>query len=345
MASSPTGPEGAAEAKEPEQTPEAAASRRRGERLVGTSRSVQRAQEQIAVAGRGRFPVLLTGEDGVDKELLARLIHRASEWATGSFFALDASLVPEALLGRELLGTEARAIASLPAESEGAFSRVGAGTVLLERIEAVPKDLQQILAAAIEEGRFRRIGATGTLPLEGRLIASSTESLERLTSGSGIAPELSRRLVLNIEIDALRDRREDILPLAAHALATARAEIEEELDRPCPVKGFTREALQQLREHSWPGNERELREHVRSALHLARGEEVGTEDLLLSSESTDEIASFRDAKRAFEREYVTRILRLCKGNISRAARIAKKDRKDFYDVMRRNSISPQEFRD
>jgi two-component system response regulator GlrR len=176
------------------------------------------------------------------------------------------------------------------------------------------------------------------------MLASSTESLERLTSSGRLAPELSRCLVLNIEIDALRDRREDILPLAAQALATARAEIEEELDRPCPVKGFTREALKQLREHSWPGNERELREHVRSALHLARGEDVGTEDLLLSSESTDQIASFRDAKRSFEREYVTRILRLCKGNISRAARIAKKDRKDFYDVMRRNSINPQEFR-
>ena len=197
---------------------------------------------------------------------------------------------------------------------------------------------------ALEEGRFRRLGSGESLPLDCRLIASSTETLEGLTSSGRVAPELSRRLVLNIEIDALRDRREDILPLAAHALAAAREEIEQELGRACSVTGFTREALERLREHDWPGNERELREQIRSALRLARGEEVGPEDLLLGGESTGEIPSFRDAKRAFEREYVTRILQLCKGNISRAARIAKKDRKDFYDVMRRNSIKPQDFR-
>ncbi|MEE9280457.1 MAG: sigma 54-interacting transcriptional regulator [Myxococcota bacterium] len=341
MSSSPGAPEGS---QGSERAPAEGSIRRRGDRLVGTSRSVQRAQEQIAVAGRGRFPVFITGEEGVDKELVARLIHAASEWATGGFFALDASLVPETLLGRELLGSELAAIASLPAEAEGAFTRVGSGTVLLEHVEAVPKELQQTLAVAIEEGRYRRLGGGESRALESRLIASSIEPLESLTSSGGIVPELSRRLVLNIELDALRDRRDDILPLAAHALAVAREEIEHELGRPCPVRGFTREALERLREHNWPGNERELREQIRSALRLARGEEVGTEDLLLGGESTDQIASFRDAKRAFEHEYVTRILRLCKGNISRAARIAKKDRKDFYDVMRRNSIDPQEFR-
>ncbi len=123
---------------------------RRSERLVGTSRSVQRAQEQIAVAGRGRFPVFMTGEEGLDKELVARLIHAASEWASGGFFALDASLVPEALLGRELFGSEDGAISSLPSESTGAFGRIGAGTVLLEHLEAVPKELQQLLSTAIE---------------------------------------------------------------------------------------------------------------------------------------------------------------------------------------------------
>ncbi len=343
MSSAPTAPGGAA--GESEQASAERSTRRRSERLIGTSRSVQRAQEQIAVAGRGRFPVFVNAEDGVDKELVGRLIHSASEWAAGGFFALDASLVPEALLGRELFGSEEDAITSLPSESIGAFSRVGAGTVLLEHLEAVPKDLQQLLGAAIEEGSFRRLGGGQPQPLECRLIGSSTEPLAQLTGAGRIVPELGRRLVLNIELQSLRERREDILPLAAHALAEAREEIEAELGRPCSVRGFTREALERLRDHDWPANERELREQIRSALRLAQGEEVGSEDLLLGTEaSTEEIASFRDAKRAFERQYVTRILRLCKGNISRAARIAKKDRKDFYDVMRRNSINPQDFR-
>ena len=110
------------------------------------------------------------------------------------------------------------------------------------------------------------------------------------------------------------------------------------------MRGFTREALERLRDHTWPGNERELREQIRAALRLARGEEIGADDLVLGGESSDEVSSFRDAKRRFERDYVARVLRLCKGNISRAARIAKKDRKDFYDVMRRNGINPADFR-
>ena len=103
-------------------------------------------------------------------------------------------------------------------------------------------------------------------------------------------------------------------------------------------------SLERLRAYGWPGNVRELREQIRAAVRLARGDELGPEDLLLAWESSENIPAFRDAKRAFEHEYVTRVLRICRGNISRAARIAKKDRKDFYDVIRRNSINPQDFR-
>src|SRR5262249_12103147 len=130
--------------------------RRRSDRLVGTSRAAQRTLEQIAVAGRGRFHLHVSGEPGTDKELVARLIHGASEWATGGFFALDASLVPETLVGRELFGSERSAIASLPGESTGALDRMSRGTVLVDQIEALPKELQQALAGALGDGRFRR---------------------------------------------------------------------------------------------------------------------------------------------------------------------------------------------
>jgi two-component system response regulator GlrR len=110
------------------------------------------------------------------------------------------------------------------------------------------------------------------------------------------------------------------------------------------VRGFSRDALDRLRAHHWPGDERELREQIRASIGLARGTELGPEDLMLSWESSSQVPSFREGKRTFEQEYVTRVLRLCGGNISRAARIAKKDRKDFYDVMRRNGINPSDFR-
>ncbi len=319
--------------------------RRRSDRLVGTSRAIQRAVEQIQVAGRGRFPIWIHAEDGVEKDLIARLIHAASEWATGGFFALDASIVPESLLGRELFGSESGAIKALPSAYAGAFERNQAGTILIERIEAMPKDLQHTLAKAIEENAFCRIGSSQRVPLDGRLIAASAASIDSLSSDGKIIPELSEHLrLLEVRIPPLRERKEDILPSAAQYLSLARSEIESETGRPCEVRGFTRKALERLVQHTWPGNERELREQVRAALRLARGTDLGPEDLLLSWESSEEVPSFREAKRAFEREYVTRVLRICHGNISRAARIAKKDRKDFYDVMRRNAINPQDFR-
>lgn len=280
----------------------------------------------------------------MDAELVARLIHDASEWAKGGFFALDAALIPQTLLAREIFGSEAGAISSLPGDFEGALQRTAGGTVLIEHIESLPKELQHSIGAALLEGRFRRIGSKDPIPLECRLIASSTETLGSLATSGRLAPELADRFrLLEIQIPPLRERREDILPIASVILESARDEVQREWGHAPAVRGFTREALDRLREHRWPGNERELREQIRSAVRLSRAEEIGPEDLLLDA-STEDIPSFRDAKRAFEREYVTRVLRLCGGNISRAARIAKKDRKDFYDVMRRNGIDPRAFR-
>lgn len=321
------------------------ATRRRSDQLVGTSRAVQRALQQVAVAGRGHFPVYVFGEDGVDKETVARLTHSHSGWAQNGFFSLDTSIVPAQLLGRELFGCETGAMEALPESYEGAFERTSNGTVLIEHVELMAKDLQQALATAIKSKQFRRIGGTKVSSLECRLIVSSNASLEEATANGTLIPELAEALrLLEIRIPPLRERKEDIIPIAAHLLSLGRAEIERETGKPCPVRGLSREALEQMREHSWPGNEHELGEQILSALRLSRAEELGPEDLMLSWDQADEIPSFRDAKRSFEHEYVTRILRLCKGNISRAARIAKKDRKDFYDVMRRNEINPQDFR-
>ena len=312
---------------------------------MGTSKAVQRALEQVAVAGRGHFPVFIHGEDGVDKELVARLTHSQSEWASNGFFSVDASIMPESLLARELLGSQEGAIPSLPDAHQGAFERTPRGTVLIEHIASIPKELQQSLAAILKSKQYRRIGSGEFLTLESRVIAASTHSLDDLSSSGRVVQELAEQLrVLEIRIPPLRDRKEDIIPMAAHLLSLARAEIERETGQPCPVRSLSREALEQLRSHSWPGNERELREQILAALRLSQTEELAADDLLLSLEVSDDMPSFRDAKRSFEHEYVTRVLSICRGNISRAARVAKKDRKDFYDVMRRNEIKPQDFR-
>jgi len=327
------------------ETPVPARRRAGPDRLVGASRAIQTVREQIAVAARGRFPVWIQGEDGIDRELVARLIHDGSEWTRGGFFALDASVVPAALVGRELLGCAANAIPALPGSYVGAFQRCAGGTVLVEELQSVPKDVQQSIASAIEEGVFRRTGESEERAFECRLIGAGRGRLDSLASDGGLISGLLERMkLLELFLPPLRERPEDIVPLAAQALASARGELQEESGLASEVRGFSPSAIEQLVSYSWPGNDRELREHIRAALRLAKGDEIGSEDIVLGWDSEASVPPFREAKRAFEREYVTRVLRLCRGNISRAARIARKDRKDFYDVMRRNSIDPQQFR-
>jgi two-component system response regulator GlrR len=140
-----------------------------------------------------------------------------------------------------------------------------------------------------------------------------------------------------IRIEPLASRTEDILPLAAHFLSDFAA------DEGVEPVGFSADARRWLIEEPWTGNVRELRERIRQAIRLAGQGAISAESLMLSTEG-DEVPSFKDAKRAFETRYVEGLLRRCGGNISRAARMAKKDRKDFYDVIRRTGVDPSEFR-
>ena len=322
-----------------------AMTRGRQPRLVGTSRAVESLAKQIAIAGRGRFPVWIYGDDGVNKELVARLIHEASEWASGGFFSLDASVIPASLLARELFGAEEGAISTLPTFHEGAFGRNQRGTVVVDGAAALPKSIQQALARALDTSLYERIGGSTEISLESRLIAAGERNIDALVSEGTLLPEFAERLrLLEIQVPSLRDRTEDILPIAGEILAEIRSEIEDQTKRPCPVRGFAAGALERLVNHPWPGNERELREQIRSAVGVAKGADIQSEDLMFGWDGPDQVPPFREAKRAFEREYVVRILRMCRGNISQAARIARKDRKDFYDVMKRNSIDPQTFR-
>ena len=315
------------------------------DKLIGASRAIQQVREQIEVAGRSRFSLFVTGEEGIDKDWIGRIVHHSSGWASGSYRSLNASAMSGRLLARELFGTEAGAITSLPEASLGALAQAGAGTVLLDHIEAVPRPLQTLLARALERKRFTPIGSRKELTLHCRLIGASPHTLERLTSVGRLLPELAQHLqLIEIHIPPLRERCEDVLPLALSALFRAREEFERERGVACPVERFSLLALERLCGYHWPGNEHELNDQVRSALRLARRAELGPEDLLLGSDTIERIPTFQEAKRSFEREYAMRVLRLCSGNVSRAARLAGKDRKDFYDVMRRNGIEPQDFR-
>jgi two-component system response regulator GlrR len=309
--------EAAAEAAAPIDRP---SGRRRGDRIVGAGRATQEVVELALTAARSERPVLITGPQGSGKDHLARAIHAWSGRSSGPYVVVSTGLVPEGQLGRELFG----------GSEDGALARAAGGTLVIDGAERLADGVRGTLARALAEGRFHREGEANPAALRARVIATSSKPIERSPFG-----DLPQHL---IRIQSLSERPEDILPLAAHFL---RLHAEEEGVAPV---GFTSEARSALVAESWPGNVRELGERVRQAVRLAGNGAISAEALLLAAPDSDQVPSFKEAKRAFETRYVVGLLRRCGGNISRAARLAKKDRKDFYDVIRRTGIDPREFR-
>jgi len=232
------------------------------------------------------------------------------------------------LQAREVFGCAANVHGAVPGEYAGGLAEAARGTLLLTDADALRNEVAGSLLAALTQGHFTRQGEEVGQPLRARVVVTS-----RGSNGSIFGDVPHHR----IAISALAERSEDILPLAAHFLAES---AEEQGDAPV---GFTEDAREALLGQGWPGNARELRERVRQAVRLAGGAAVSAEALMLSSQG-ETIPSFKEAKRAFETRYVEGLLRRCNGNISRAARLAKKDRKDFYDVIRRTGVDPQQFR-
>ncbi len=298
--------------------------RRRGDRIVGAGRATQEVVELAIVAARSDRPVVITGPQGSGKDHLARAIHSWSGRSSGPYVVVSAALAGEGQIGRELFGAPG-------AGEPGALDRAAGGTLVLDGIDRVAEGPRALFSRAVAEGRFQREGDATAIPLRARVIATSTASFERAPFGEAAQQHHIRLLPLS-------ERPEDILPLAAHFL---RLHADEE---GVTAVGFTSDARNALVAEPWPGNVRELGERIRQAVRLAGNGAISSEALLLAAADLEQVPSFKDAKRAFETRYVVGLLRRCGGNISRAARLAKKDRKDFYDVIRRTGIDPTEFR-
>jgi two-component system, NtrC family, response regulator GlrR len=275
------------------------------------------------------IPVHVSGPAGSGKQHIARAIHAWSSRTGGPFVVLAGAALAEPLVARELYGCVQGLYPTLPEAYDGALSRASGGTLLIERIDRLPGSVHREIPKILAEGRFQREGDARFTPLRARIVTTSLDPIERSPFGDLPHHTLALR--------PLAERSDDIPPLAAHFLRMYAEEAGIE------AVGFTSEARNALLTEPWPGNVRELAERIRQALRLAGNGAVSAEALLLSTDA-EEIPSFKEAKRAFETRYVVGLLRRCGGNISRAARLAKKDRKDFYDVIRRTGVDPSEFR-
>jgi DNA-binding NtrC family response regulator len=238
--------------------------RRSEHEIVGEGRAIRQLLDSVASAASSRATVLLQGEPGTGKELLARAIHAQSDRREGPFIRMNCAALPEGQIESALFGHEKGALMGSPKRSLGALERANGGTLLLDEIAELPPDLQPKLLRVLQEREFERIGGSGAVKADVRIIATTTRDLEAEVSAGRFRQDLYYRLnVFPISIQPLRDRREDIPVLAHRFAARAAAEAGKEL------QGFEAEALELLCGHAWPGNVRQLQNAVERAVILS----------------------------------------------------------------------------
>ncbi|HEY1900710.1 MAG TPA: sigma 54-interacting transcriptional regulator [Steroidobacteraceae bacterium] len=282
--------------------------------------------------------VLITGESGTGKEVLARAIHKASPRRNHQFAVANCSAMAEELLEVELFGQEKDA-SDAERVLPGLFRNAEAGTLLLDEIGDMPMRLQVKLLRVLQENVIRPVGGTVGIPVNVRVISATRHDLQQLMQQGHFREDLYYRLnVVHIEMPSLLRRREDIPLLVAHFLAVIAGESGAR-------KIYAPEAVELLATAEWPGNIRQLQNVVRQNVALSQTPIIPVELVQQSlGGSQGKLPSFDEARDEFTRSYLSQILQITGGNVSQAARLAKRNRTDFYKLLGRHQLTPEEFK-
>jgi len=283
--------------------------------------------------------VLLTGESGTGKELLARAIHEASPRRHKSFVTINCGAIAENLLESELFGQEKGSSPGASRSQNGLFQTADGGTVLLDEIGDMPMRLQVKLLRVLQENLIRPVGSSEAIPTNVRVISATHRDLNQLMIGGQFREDLYYRLnVVHIELPALGRRREDIPLLVAHFLEQLAKEIGQR-------KIYAPEAVELLATAEWPGNVRQLYNVVRQNVALSHGPIITAEVVQQSlGGGSTRLPSFDEARDEFTRNYLSQILQITTGNVSQAARLARRNRTDFYKLLSRHQLLPDDFK-
>jgi two-component system response regulator AtoC len=285
--------------------------------LVGSSAAMLVTWKLIGRAAASQAPVLVTGETGVGKELVARAVHDYSPRAREPFVAVNLAALPATLIESELFGHERGAFTGASGRRAGRFELAGAGTLLLDEIGDLEPSLQTKLLRVLQDGKFERVGGHETLDFRARVVAATHKPIHPGEAGSQLREDLYYRLaVIEIPVPPLRARRSDIPQLVAHALRAA------------PARAVSEAALEQLCTYHWPGNVRELLHVVERAGVLASGEIIDVSDLpdavrnhgVASVEPDADRLTLREAVARLEQRMIAEALQRANGNRSEAAR-------------------------
>jgi DNA-binding NtrC family response regulator len=314
-------------------------------RLRGLGVAMQRVVELVTSVASSPLTVLLQGETGTGKEVVARAVHQSSGRHAKPFVALDCGAIPEPLLESELFGHEKGAFSGANRRKEGQFQLANGGTLFLDEVANFNLSMQAKLLRVIQERKLLPVGGSQPTPIDVRLIAATNQDLEDQVRRGEFRQDLYFRLAeFVITLPPLRDRKEDVLPLARRFVQDASLELRR------PASNLSPEAEAALEAHDWPGNVRELRNAIRQATLSATGATIQAHDLgrvlggasPTPNEAVPLAGSLRDiadaATTAAEKQAITEALRQAKGNKAEAARLLKTDYKTLYLKLKRYGL-------
>ena len=285
--------------------------------------------------------VLIRGESGTGKELLAIAIHKASSYKNGPFIPVNCTAIPESLLESELFGHVKGSFTGAVKSYAGLFQSADNGTLFLDEIGDMPLHIQVKLLRVLQDRMIRPVGSSRPVTVNVRIISATHKNLEEAIRENTFREDLFYRLnVVSLELPPLHKRKEDI-PLLAEHFVTILTEKKDGQE-----KRFTPEAMKILVEAQWPGNIRQLYNVVENAVALATSSLI-TEDLLYDAikQHQKKILPLSEARRQFEQQYLIQLLQTTQGNVSQAARLAQRNRTDFYKLLNRHHIVPSLYKD
>ena len=312
--------------------------------LIGGGPAFLELLRKLPVIAKCDANVLVTGETGTGKELCARAIHYCSVRAGRPFVPVNCGAIPVELVENELFGHERGAFTSASHLQTGLIEEANGGTLFLDEIDCLPLFAQVKLLRFLQEKEYRPLGSSKIRRADVRVIAASNLDLEEAVSVEKFRRDLFYRLnIISLLIPPLRERREDIPLLAQHFLAKYAREFDKQIMK------FSCDALNALMVHSWPGNVRELEHTIERAVVLSDRTILEAEDLTISvGRGADPRESLQAAKAKeiarFEKNYIQSLLRICRGNITKAAQVAQKNRRAFWQLIQKYQIDVAQFK-
>ncbi|MEK7375757.1 MAG: sigma-54 dependent transcriptional regulator, partial [Candidatus Margulisiibacteriota bacterium] len=302
------------------------------EDVIGRSPQMMSVMEQISSVAFSDASVVITGETGCGKELIAKTIHKKSKRAGKPFFAVNCAAIPENLFESEFFGYEKGAFTGAFERHAGKFEAADKSTLFLDEIACLPLPMQAKLLRVLQEGEVQRVGSAFQVPVDVRLISAANVDLRLAVKKGSFRPDLYFRLnVVPIHLCPLRERQDDILLFLDHFLARYNRKFRKK------ISGFSENALRKIKEYAWPGNIRELENAVERLVLFCRGSLIGETDILPDFFCPDDIMDLplKEACEKFEKDYIEKALEEAGGNQTKAARTLKIDRTTLLSKVRR----------